>query len=64
MVCMFVNFLQLRYVSNKAMLIFALILLSPTIISISIQFIYDRPKLVTELFDIKVKSLALICIHS
>ena len=61
---MFVNFLQLRYVSNKAMLIFALILLSPTIISISIQFICDRPKLVTELFDIKVKSLALICIYS
>ena len=54
MICIFANYLQLGLVSNKAMLIFAVILLFPVALLISIQLIIDRSKLTTELLEIQV----------
>ena len=45
------------------MLIFAVILIFPVALLISIEFILDSPKLTSDLIDIEVTNLALIYIY-
>jgi len=48
---------QIRFISNTAIFILAIILLSPVVILLLLQIIIDRPRFNTELMEIEVINL-------
>ena len=51
----YLNPFQIRFISRKAIFIFAMIMLFPVVLLLLIQLIIDRPKFDSELMEVEVR---------